>query len=360
MPRVQTSRASEARAERSFAVGGLQAAAGLLAGVAALIFVTGGAALGLRLLWSGLPALPVGQMPRDFLFSLGAAQVVLPALAFGLIAGLIELGEHPSRVQDGHQTWSYAAVRRPLRRTYLGFRAAIPFVLISPAIAIALFNDDDLDHQTSGLIAVGVMASAALVIWIGQVRSTRLVRRRKETDKEPLGVKLRLREWVAMLASVYASIVLAVWLWWFDADAARYFGMVAAVAVAFLFALLVGWLRGLIGEHSRKHGTVEPRHVILSWCATALLAVPALIAITAAWPLTEAVVCSEQVNKQPYAAAGLFVGDTKDRIYIGDDKARRIISVPTSKVSRMIVGRDSRDVEACGPRTDPRPANKSS
>jgi hypothetical protein len=87
---------------------------------------------------------------------------------------------------------------------------------------------------------------------------------------------------------------------------------------ALLFAVLAVWIRGRVGGQSRKHHRagahdgrdhlrdvdVSPRLVVLSWCATALLAVPALVAVTAAWPLTEAVVCAEQVNKKAYSPPG--------------------------------------------------------
>ena len=161
---------------------------------------------------------------------------------------------------------------------------------------------------------------------------------------------LKLLGWVGTLASLILSLAPVLWLWRLESDKARYLGIFGAVAVALFFALLVVWLRGVVGAESRRHPRTEgvaPLLVILSWSATALLAVPALIAVAAALPLARAIVCSDQVNERTYTADALFVGETKDRVYIGDDQAGRIISVPTSKVSRLLIGGDAADPDAC-------------
>lgn len=93
----------------------------------------------------------------------------------------------------------------------------------------------------------------------------------------------------------------------------------------------------------------SPLLVVLSWAATAVLVMPALVAIAAAWPLTEAVVCTQPSEKTTYAASGQFVGETKDRVYIGDNTTHRIISVPSSNVSRLLVGKQAAHTKRCEP-----------
>src|SRR3954465_13278303 len=57
-----------------------------IAAVGGLVFLTGGAVLALRLAFEDLPALGVvGQLPKGFLFSIGASQIVLPALGLAAI-----------------------------------------------------------------------------------------------------------------------------------------------------------------------------------------------------------------------------------------------------------------------------------
>ena len=87
--------------------------------------------------------------------------------------------------------------------------------------------------------------------------------------------------------------------------------------------------------------------IVLSWAATAVLVMPALVAITAAWPLTEGVVCAQPSEKTTYAAAGQFVGETNNRVYIGDERTHRIISVPSRTVSRVLVGRQAAHTKRC-------------
>jgi hypothetical protein len=55
---------------------------GLLAGIVGLLYAIGGGVVTLRLYLENLPSLTVvGQLPREFLISIGLTQIVLPALA---------------------------------------------------------------------------------------------------------------------------------------------------------------------------------------------------------------------------------------------------------------------------------------
>jgi hypothetical protein len=335
-----------------------------------LIYVTGGAALGLRLMWAGLPTLPVGQLPRDFLFSLGAAQIVAPALALGLVAGVIELGQDLERLKEGHRPWWHAKKCARMRRAYIAFYGTIPFVLISPGSAIAIHSDDRIHHKLAVLASLGGVALVLLLAWIvfqHEDWAFRRLKLPKATAEDGLGVPA----WLAIVGpGLCLSLGLGLWMSC-STDNPRYLGIVGAWLVALFFALLAVWLRGRVGEQTRKHlaavkakrrprllesrddsrddppADVPPRLVVISWCATALLAVPALIAVTAAWPLTGATVCAEREASKPYIAAGKFVGETNDRVYIGDAKNRKLISVPTGKISRLLVGPNAADGTAC-------------
>ena len=62
--------------------------AGAAAGLAALVYITGGLALQLRLGSGGVPSsVAVPQLPREFLISLGLL-IVAPAIAAGMLASL--------------------------------------------------------------------------------------------------------------------------------------------------------------------------------------------------------------------------------------------------------------------------------
>jgi hypothetical protein len=357
MEQVKTVAADEG--DGAGTLSGLQVIVGLFAGLAAVIYLTGGATLGLRLLWAGLPTLPVGQLPREFLFSLGAAQVVLPALAVGLVVGFLELGQDLRRLKKGHLRWSEAKQITAVRRAYIAFYATIPFVLIIPGTAIASGTDDRIENKWTVLTVLGVIALISLLVWI------RFVRRAKLEDRGPPQTEphddLGFVAWSAILVpGLLLSLALGGWMWWMTDHDLRYFGTVGAWAVAVFFALLTVWLRSRAGEKTRKElpdadpdsdankrADVSPGLVVVSWCATAVLAVPVFMGVTAAWPLTGAVVCAQQVKDRPYVVAGKFVGETKDRVYIGDDKNRRLISVPAANVSRLLVGSDAANRKAC-------------
>jgi len=285
----------------------LEVIVGLFAGLAALIYITGGVALGLRLLFAGLPSLPVGQLPREFLFSLGAAQVVVPAVALAIVVGIIELGQRHEGLVFGHLPWSEARQRRALGRTYIAYYAAVPFLLIAPGLAVAVITDDAVDHPTAVVVVLAVAVAIALVAWCSSAWSSRM----KDRRERPAGKEIRNRYlWAGVLGGAIMPIVFAVWLS-LEVDDARYAGVIGAWLVSLLFALLVVWWRAQVGARHRRDAaralglqsapepgergdlareTPSPLLIALSWAATAVLVMPALVAATAAWPLTEGVV----------------------------------------------------------------------
>lgn len=363
----------------------VQIIVGLFAGLAAAVYVTGGFALALRLWWAGLPALTVGQLPRDVLFSVGVAQVVLPALCVGVVVGLFELAQQTPKLRAGHLVCADAKRIGPLRTTYRVFYAAMPLVIISPGTALAVGTHRGED--TPLVVAILAVAVVALLTWARFARRSR--RSARERAMGDTTGDMGVGEWALIILPGVLLTGLLAWIMHSRDDGLRYIGVVGAWAVALPVALLAVWLRGQIGNRSREglapdHPArrdawtaagprlpessddvdVPPRLVVGSWCATAVLCAPAFIALAAASPLTAAVVCAEQIpgsagagEKQAYAAAGGFVGESKDRVYIGvgHDSGRRLVSVPTSGMSRLVVGHGAADVTACENTQDPKP-----
>lgn len=65
---------------------------GLAVGIVALVYVAGGGAFAIRLYLRDLPSLGVtSQLPRDYLISIGLAQIVSPALGVAAIYGIVRL-----------------------------------------------------------------------------------------------------------------------------------------------------------------------------------------------------------------------------------------------------------------------------
>jgi len=66
--------------------------AGLFAGLATIVYLTGAVVLALRLMFAHLPwGDVVSQLPREFILSTGAGQVLLPSLLVGALYGLFRI-----------------------------------------------------------------------------------------------------------------------------------------------------------------------------------------------------------------------------------------------------------------------------
>lgn len=323
---------------------------GLFAGIAALIYVTGGAVLALRLAFLGLPTLGVvGQLPQQFLFSVGATQVVAPALVLGIVVGLAQLMQDPDEVlKRSHHAWEDAKSRDALRKAFVFFYVAAPLVLLAPGAAVAILRNDRIPGRSTLLIVLGVIVAAALASWVLAAHKAKAVQRRGY-DRKREQTELTRSEWGAIFVAGAVSFIPGVWAF-AEQRSFRYFGLALAWLIALLFVLLVPYLRGRI----RKRHAADPKHVpvavALSCLASALLAIPGLVALAAALPLPQAAVCTKE--PESYRAAGRYVGETKDRVYLGDERTGRIISIPSGDVIRVVVGKSAARTRLCARSTD--------
>lgn len=357
----------------------------LFAGLASVIFLTGGIVLALRLLFAGLPSLSVAGLPREFLFSTGATHVVLPAIGCGVVAGVLDLGQRHTSIERGHLPWAMAMHDKHLRRTYLAFYTLIPFVLIAPGLGAAVANDGEISNELAVLSVLGAVVGLDLVVWLVLARRSRIVKTRPSTYWRRFA-ELHLDErqskdgQVTKLAICggVVPILFAVWLWR-DVDDVRYFGIIGAWLVSLFFVLLAVWMRSQVGREHRREAppnadsvgdlhvapaeagdgaapadgtkdTCGPRPrtalILRSWMATAVLTVPAFLALAAASTLPQAAVCTQTKDGRALYVRGLFVGETAKRIYVGDTARHRIISVPSGAAHQAIGGDAAR---ALGP-----------
>lgn len=104
-------------------------ALGLLAGVATLVYLSGGFVLALRLGFEDLPwEAVISQLPREFLISIGITTLVVPVL----IAASVYTGWRLQRGRDA----PLPDVRRPskeMRRHLQGIAIWISVLLVVPA-----------------------------------------------------------------------------------------------------------------------------------------------------------------------------------------------------------------------------------
>lgn len=242
---------------------------GLLAGLVTIVYLTGGVVMALRLGFQDLPwGNVVSQLPREFLISLGAGQVLLPSLFVGLLYGLYRLARNARpdvpvayRLQDG---WT--------ARSVLGARYLLTFVL---------------------LFAPLVLASV-------------LPARTEAQNEIPL-------EFLAVAAVLFVLVVIAV------------------QEVRALIVQQCNWL-------PQRWNSV--RVVVILAAVYSATAIPATMFAAAAFPLTPARVCTVD----NFSENGFLVGETSDRVYLGEESDdRRIAVIPFSKVGELFIGRNASD-----------------
>ena len=108
--------------------------AGLFGALATIVYVTGGIVLALRLNASGVdPTAVIGQLPREFLLTIGVGQVLLPALLFG--AGFVAY--RLLRSSDVGLPLTEPFIEEKTRARNAISTALIAFGLVTPAVVAA-------------------------------------------------------------------------------------------------------------------------------------------------------------------------------------------------------------------------------
>ena len=230
--------------------------------MAGLIYVTGGAVLALRLAFQNLPALGVvGQLPHGFLFSIGASQVVIPALAIGALH-VIYVAHRSTPPSDRPSVWATARTKKLSRWRHLIVASVAPVVLVLPGTILALWRETDAPALG---VTVGVVAAIAAVL--GRVRYRRKASGIREDD--PVDAPLPETEPKKLGLPRYYLFVLG------GAVPFLVIGFVAAAVTSWDFSFLwltAAWaacvpavlgyllLRGKIGDHYRNDD--EKKHLV--------------------------------------------------------------------------------------------------
>jgi hypothetical protein len=148
--------------------------AGVLAGLATVVYLAGGVVLSLRLAFVGLPwANVVSQLPREFLISIGAGEVLFPALLVGALYVLsrllrtgLEKPPTPPRWRDGANTRRWA-IEGYLRAWGL---LAIPLAIVLLS-RVFHFDFGWVTSKAAVVIAVGLLVLAVVAIAVQETRA---------------------------------------------------------------------------------------------------------------------------------------------------------------------------------------------
>jgi hypothetical protein len=237
--------------------------AGLLAGLATLVYLTGGAVMALRLAFKNLGwDNVVSQLPREFLISIGLGQVLLPALLVGALYGLFRLlRADRARPPVLHRFFREGGARLG---TLGGYARTLAVLSIPPAAILGLrVLGDDLGPRVPLVVAAAAVLLAIVAVAVHEARAVVLARQGSG------------QEWNSLPS----------------------FMPVAALYTAAM--------------------------------------IPSMMVAAAGVPLTEAKVCSAN----NFTESGYFVGQTSDRVYLGEKGERRRIGViPMAKVEELFIG----------------------
>lgn len=257
-------------------------ALGAVAALGLVVYLTGGAIVGLRLAAAKLPTTAVvGQLPRNVLISVGLAEGLLPTLILGAAymgarSLIYTTGEQPNfRCRMG-EMWGGKAGASGARTWHILWTAAAAGVILAPAVVSAVVDADSPFHHNRAFFWEAIAVIAVLT-------------------------------WLVMLlyVNMRARIV------------KRYGADMPAVRPTVLHSLLV-----------------------------VLALVPGSIAFWSMRPLEHAVACLTRVpssTSTSAAVSGYLVGETGDHVYIGQMSGDHpsLISLPTNQVRQVITGQSA-------------------
>jgi hypothetical protein len=148
---------------------------GLAAGAVALVYAAGGGVLALRLYLAHLPSVKIAsQLPREFLISIGLAQIVLPVVAVASLYAIWRVLRAPS----APPTWLVDSWQERWQRKR--GRAAYVAAAVVPALVVAGLTSWFANDLRGGLKVLGwlvplAFAVTALDVLLGLRARSRLV-----------------------------------------------------------------------------------------------------------------------------------------------------------------------------------------
>jgi hypothetical protein len=309
-----------------------------ITGLVALVYFVGGIVLALRLAFDRLPALGVvGQLPHDFLFSIGVSEVVFPALVLAALHGMLANASAKGSHRDFKQ-WREAGMTRRARWRHVISAAVGCVAVVLPGAVVALARE----HASATVFAVLALAGIVVARFLYRLHRDDVRNTAPDKPVRDGWLEHRLPKAQGIEAAVvgagglaYAAIGLAVLAALEDPSL---LWLCAAWLLSLPFVLLYLLVRGRLA--ARERVWILPQQLALS-LATTLVTVPALVVAWAAWPLEQAIVCPAPASdgaKTPANTPGSFVGETSDRVYVGTE--RRIVSIPQDQVARVVIGSD--------------------
>ena len=144
---------------------------GLFAGFATIIYVAGGFVLALRMFVYHLPALAVvGQLPKEFLISMGISQVLLPSALIAALYVLYRLGKGSEAAPPTVTPWSQKTATQKL--SLFANELAIAASTLALAVSVAIVR---IGWDRRLLILLVALLVTLVVVWAGLEVRARIV-----------------------------------------------------------------------------------------------------------------------------------------------------------------------------------------
>jgi len=314
-------------------------AIGLFAGVATLVYITGGAILALRLALAGLPWQPVvGQLPREFLISIGVSQVLLPAAVVGAAYAWLRLTVRQS--PPGIRPWRERANREENRRRFLRQTVGWTAVLFLPAAIVIgwqLYRDTGTDWLELMFFLLGGAGIG------GAIGDTVFDLARSRLRRGPPGQR---ETWAIGGIIVGVALVLAGQLLLYSSDDPKLLWLIALFVVTFLTAATIVEVRGRLARRGERSWRSLSSAALMTGVYAAAV-IPTAVGIFGVAPFNDANLCSVD----GFSERGDLIGQTSDRVYLGEEvrSPRRIAVFPTAQVEELFIGDEAANTQ-CDPR----------
>ncbi|HEY5053815.1 MAG TPA: hypothetical protein VII45_10445 [Solirubrobacterales bacterium] len=180
---------------------------GLFAGLATVVYLTGAVVLALRLGFEDLPwGNVVSQLPREFLLSIGAGQVLFPALVVGALYGLYRMLRDDRSEAPVAGRWRDGWGARP---AVIGRYFLISAVMSAPVVVVLLFRWGGSHYEPQAeRLAVGYAVLFLAAIAVHEARAVLTSRHRIPRRWNSLRVVLTMAG-VYCVAAIPSMVVAA-------------------------------------------------------------------------------------------------------------------------------------------------------
>jgi hypothetical protein len=310
-------------------------AAALIGGLAAWVYIAGGVVLAARLDAAGIDwKTVIGQVPREFLLTIGIGQVLFPSALVAAVYFAVQLLRHT----DSPKPQIASFRERAHRGKFVAWNVGAALVLVAPAVLASYLRGE---HHPRIWYLVGALVVGTFTVGLCAFALQRGVD--SEDDRA------RMTSWdVAFGACGFGGLVLS---WMLLLKGLRLEDRLSGLSIALGALVLFG---GMVIETRARMASgwgadwAAMRVVVARTGLYSLAIMPAVISFwAAAVSLPPAKVCTTE----GFAERGDLIGTGDGGVYLAEDVPhdRRVAAIPADKVEELFIGHKANRAQ-CDPR----------